>query len=335
MGVRMRRTAWRRGSGLVLPIVVLIGLVTVPPMASATTRDAALPGPPAAVQWREAAGIADMAVYQPAALFGLVATVPYVSVTTVSATPHCQFLDTTYKHGKAQLFVDEVLNYRQCGNLGDVRVLHHVAVGPFLATIYGCGSCAHPTPILIAWFAHATFIELNWSAMNVNTVIDVARDMRLVHKPAAIRASAAKGATEQTDASYVRAHNTGCAGYPNCPLVFQVTSDGKGGTLVAVDLLAVGTNACSAFGVAYFFDGTTYLASTNSLAPVAGVWSGGRPAWSDGARQFGVNYPVTPTKGLPCSEYGSLGVDTYVYQFNGTTMKVVTGTRPPAPQVLS
>jgi len=299
-----------------------------------------LPGPasaagaPPPVAWREAAKLATMPIFEPTSLFGISPTTPYVSVTPPMTAPRCQFLFTSYAHGLHRLAVSEVLNYRECGNLGDVKVVKRVRVGAAVATIYACGTCTRAVPIEITWTARGTFIDLNWSSMTLNHVIDVARGMKLVPRPPTISPGTASGADQTSDASYVLAHNPYCTGYPSCSLVFQQTTDGQGHPLIAVDLLAVGATACGGFGITYFFDGTTFLTSTNALQPKAGVWAGSRPVWVAGSGEFGVNFPVSSSSSGPCSDYGDLGVDTFIYKWNGAGMAVAYGQKPRAPAVL-
>lgn len=289
---------------------------------------------PPQVAWREAAKLAIMPVFAPTTLFNLSLTTPYVSVQSPTTTPRCQFLDASYAHGSSKLSVAEAANYRQCGNLGDLKLVRTVRVGTAVARLYACGPCRGNVPIVMAWTAKGTFVELGWSNLTVNHVIDIARGMALVHRPPTISPGSAQGADQTSDASYVLSHNTGCARYPSCPLVFQQTTDSQGHPLIAIDLLAVGADACFAFGITYFFDGTTYLSSTNSLQPRAGVWAGSRPVFVEAAGEFGVNFPVSSSSGGPCSKYGNLGVDTFIYKWNGTGMVVIAGQKPRVPAVL-
>ena len=275
-----------------------------------------------------------MPVFQPTSLFGLTPTTPYVSVTPPTSSPRCQFLFVSYAHVSSRLSVSEVLNERECGNLGDVKVVKRVRVGSAVAAIYACGPCAKAVPSEIVWTAKGTFMLLGWSKMTLNHVIDVARSMKVVSRPPTISPGTASGTDQTADASYVLAHNTYCPGYPSCPLVFQQTTDGQGQPLIAVDLLAIGLTACGGFGITYFFRGTTYLTSTNTLQPKAGVWAGSRPLFVAGQGEFGVNYPVSSSSSGPCSDYGDLGVDTFIYKWNGISMVVDYGQKPKAPAVL-
>ena len=149
--------------------------------------------------------------------------------------------------------------------------------------------------------------------------------MRAVPRPPTIPVRAASGADQKADAAYVLAHDASCSANPSCPLIFQQTTDGHGQPVIAVDVLAVGGTACSAFGVTYFFHATTFLTSTASVAPMAGVWAGARPGGVAGTGEFGVNYPVTAAPGVRCSDDGDLGVDTYLYKWNGSGMAVADG----------
>lgn len=327
---------------LLLPVVVS-GAVSAPASTSprgeagVQHRTTPLPVAPARDQWREAAGIAVRPVFEPMALFGLTEHDSYVPVFTPNSSyPTCHVVNVVFAAGRAHMYVAEVTNPQECGgNIGDQKLVRRVAIGTSTASLFECNGCAHPTPDLLVWAAMGTSLQLDWTSVRVATAIDFARDMRLVKRPAAIRPSQPEGAAETTDANYVLSHNAGCYGYPKCPLVFQTAADGQGGTLVAVDLLAVGPTACSAFGVTFFFDGTAYLTSTLSLAPTRGVWAGSRPIWAAGTAEFGVNYPVTPGSGGPCSSYGANGVDQYVYRYNGSTMVPIAGRAPLKPQVLS
>jgi hypothetical protein len=305
----------------------------MPASVSASTS-ASSPDVPLQIAWREAAKLAAMPIYAPTTLFGVSPTTPYVSVTPLMTDPRCQFLFTSFAHGAHQLSVSELLNYRACSNLGDLSVVKHVRIGSAIASIYKCGQCAHPVPVEMAWVAKGTYVLLAWTLMTLNHVIDIARAMTRVPRPPTISPSAASGTDQKADASYVLAKNTYCPGYPSCPLVIQQTTAGAGSPLIAVDLLDFGGTACSDFGITYFFDGTTYLTSTNTLQPKAGVYAGSRPVWVAGAGEFGVNYPVSSSSNTPCSDWSNLGVDTFIYKWNGTHMTVAYGQKPKAPAVL-
>jgi hypothetical protein len=293
-----------------------------------------VPNVPPQIVWRETAKLAMMPIFEPTSVFGLTPTTPYVDVTPLTTDPRCQFLFSTYAHGSHRLSLSEQINYRECSNLGDVEVIRHVRVGSAVASIYACGGCAHAVPIEMTWLARGTYMDLNWTLMTLNHVIDIARGMKLVHRPATISPKAASGADQTADASYVLAHNTYCPGYPSCSLVFQQTTNGQAPPIIAVDLVDQVGTACENFGVTYFFDGTTYLASTSTLQPKAGVWSGSRPVWVAGQGEFGVNYPVSSSSDAPCSDNQNLGVDTFIYKWNGVGMVVAYGQKPKAPAVL-
>ncbi len=317
---------------LVSRVVVACSVVAV--CAAVLPAPASAAGAPPQVAWREAAKLATMPIFEPTSLFGVSPTTPYVSVSPLITPPRCQFLFTSYAHASHQLSVSEVLNYRECGNLGDIKVVKRVRVGAAIASIYACGTCAKTVPVEMTWTAKGTYIILSWSKMTLNHVIDVARGMKLVPRPPTISPGTASGADQTADASYVLAHNTYCPGYPSCALVFQQTTGGQGHPLIAVDLVDLGGTACEDFGVTYFFDGTTFLTSTNALQPKAGVWAGSRPVWVAGSGEFGVNYPVSSSSSGPCSDYGNLGVDTFIYKWNGAGMAVAYGQKPRAPAVL-
>ena len=308
-------------------VVAALVALLLPTTASAAAA-------PPQVAWREATKLAIMPIFAPTTLFGLALTTPYVAIQPPTSSPRCQFLEASYAHAGSSLSVTEVANYRECGNLGDLQFVRTVRVGSAVARLYRCASCRSTAPIELTWTAKGTFVDLGWTKVTVNHVIDVARGMTVVHRPPTISPGTARGSDQMTDANYVLSHNTGCAGYPKCPLVFQQTTDGSGHPLIAVDLQAVGADACGAFGVAYFFDGTTYLSSTSSLQPRAGVSAGPRPLFVEAPGEFGVNYPVSSGSGGPCSEYGNLGVDTYLYKWNGSGMAIAAGQRPKAPAVL-
>jgi hypothetical protein len=291
-------------------------------------------GAPPHVAWREAAKLATMPVFEPTVLFGLTPTSPFVSVGPPTTNPRCQFLFASYAHGVHQLRVDEELNARTCSNVGDVKVVQRVRVGSAIASIYACGTCARAVPVEIIWTARSTSIVLSWTSITLSHVIDVARGMKFVNSPPTISPGTPSGTDQTADAGYVLARNPNCPGYPSCSLVFQQTTDGHGQPLIAVDLLAEGPTGCTAFGITYFFDGTTFLASTSTLLPKAGVWAGSRPVWIAGPGEFGVNFPVSSSSSGPCSEYGNLGVDTFIYKWNGGGMTVAYGQKPKAPAVL-
>ena len=50
--------------------------------------------------------------------------------------------------------------------------------------------------------------------------------------------------------------------------------------------------------------------------------------WVSGQSEFGVNYPVSSSSNAPCSDHGDLGVDSFIYKWNGAGMEVVYGERP-------
>jgi hypothetical protein len=304
------------------------------PAVASGTASASASDVPLQISWREASKLAAWPIFEPHSLFGLSPTTPYVDVTPLMTAPRCQFLFATYAHGSHRLKVSEQINFRSCSNLGDLKVVKHVRVGAAIASIYACRPCAHAVPIEMTWLAKSTYLLLSWTSMTLNHVIDIARGMTLVHRPPTISPGAANGADQTADASYVLAHNTYCPGYPSCSLVFQQTTDGQDPPIIAVDLVNEVGTACENFGITYFFDGTTYLASTSTLSPKAGVWSGSRPVWVAGQGEFGVNYPVSSSSDAPCSDNQNLGVDTFIYKWNGAGMVVAYGKKPSAPAVL-
>ena len=116
-----------RACKLVCRIAVACSVVAV--CATVLPEPASAAGAPPQVAWREAAKLATMPIFEPTSLFGVSPTTPYVSVTAPTTAPRCQFLFTNYAHGSHRLSVSEVLNYRECGNLGDVKVVRRVRVG--------------------------------------------------------------------------------------------------------------------------------------------------------------------------------------------------------------
>ena len=332
MCVASRAWIWR-------PIQFAVGTAVVC-LPIATFASAALPttSPAPQIAWREAAGIAKMTIFEPKALFGLTLSQPYVSVSRFKGgRTSASSWSRAYSHGRSSLSITEASS-GNCGNLGEVALVEKVRIGSSIASVWGCPrslpDCRHAVPSEITWTARGTFIFMDWLSITLNHVIDLARSMTPVPRPPTIKPGKPNGPDETADASYVLSHNMECSGYPTCPLVFQEESDGRGGDLVAVDLLSSGPTCYTAFGTTYFFDDTTYLTSTASLAPRAGV-ARHRPVWAAGRGQFGVNFPVSYSSNVPCSEYGILGVDSYIYMWNGATMVVVYGQRPKAPQSLN
>jgi hypothetical protein len=124
--------------------------------------------------------------------------------------------------------------------------------------------------------------------------------------------------------------------YPTgCPFGHAVsTSDGRGGSLYAIDLEKTGGDSCS-LGEVYFFDGERLIADTAKLAPHAQVEYGSREVSAAGTAKLAVKYAVNPSSHAFCSQYGSAGSDTFVYRYNGRTMIRMSGTPPRSPRVLA
>jgi hypothetical protein len=283
-----------------------------------------------------------MTIFEPEALFGLVLTQPYVTISPVSSGPYkCQFLYASYLHGRSGLSMIQASS----ADLGEVALLERVKIGTSVASVWGCANCAHPVPTEMTWTTAAThrgrsklpgtFVVISgWSNLTLNHVIDLARSMTAVALPPVAKVSKPNGADETTDAHYVLSRNKDCPGYPSCALVFLKVSDGHGRVLIAVDLVYLGPTCYTGIGTTYFFLGTRYLASTMSLAPRTGV-APSEPVWVNALGQFGVNYPVSSAFDDVCADRGDLGVDSYIYKWNGTTMVVAFGQEPKDHEAIS
>lgn len=118
---------------------------------------------------------------------------------------------------------------------------------------------------------------------------------------------------------------------PHCPFRVATTADGRGGTLIAVDLTQQTMDDCDR-GRVFFFDGRTLLVSTRGLAPhsVGGVKS----VSAHGARAFAVAYWVNRSRSTSCAQSGNGGTDTYVYGWNGSHMIRKSGSPPAPPKVI-
>ena len=118
---------------------------------------------------------------------------------------------------------------------------------------------------------------------------------------------------------------------PHCPFKVATTSNGHGGSLIAIDLTQQTGDDCYR-GRAFFFSNETFLTSTKALQPhsVGGV-EGLR---AHGSAQIAIVYGVSASANTSCAQNGNAGTDTYVYEWNGHHMIKKSGTPPKLPKVI-
>jgi len=118
---------------------------------------------------------------------------------------------------------------------------------------------------------------------------------------------------------------------PHCPFKIATTSNGHGGSLIAIDLTQQTGDDCNR-GRVFFFNKEHFLASTRKLRPhsLGGVVG----LHAKGAKKFTVTYAVSKTANTSCAEAGNAGTDSYVYAYNGHQMFKKSGTPPKLPKVI-
>lgn len=118
---------------------------------------------------------------------------------------------------------------------------------------------------------------------------------------------------------------------PHCPFKVATTSNGSGGSLIAIDLTQQTGDDCYR-GRVFFFTKETFLTSTKNLKPdsVGGV----KGVRADGTAKFAVVYWVSASANTSCAQNGNAGTDTYVYGWNGHRMFKESGSRPKLPKVI-
>ena len=118
---------------------------------------------------------------------------------------------------------------------------------------------------------------------------------------------------------------------PHCPFKVATTSNGHGGSLIAIDLTQQTGDDCFR-GRAFFFSKETFLTSTRALKPhsVGGV----EGLHAHGTAQIAIVYGVSASASTSCAENGNAGTDTYVYAWNGHHMVKKSGTPPKLPKVI-
>jgi len=118
---------------------------------------------------------------------------------------------------------------------------------------------------------------------------------------------------------------------PHCPFKIATTSNGHGGSLIAIDLTQQTGDDCNR-GRVFFFNKEHFLASTRKLRPhsLGGVVG----LHAKGAKKFTVIYAVSKTANTSCAEAGNAGTDSYVYAYNGHQMFKKSGTPPKLPKVI-
>jgi len=118
----------------------------------------------------------------------------------------------------------------------------------------------------------------------------------------------------------------------HCPFgAVATTTDGSGGLLYGILLTAQTGDDCER-GIAFIFQVERLLGSTSDVPPYSG---GGVVALkAAGPQRFAVGYGVSPSTNTSCAENGSAGTDTYVYAWNGSALHLVSGEKPPFPEVI-
>lgn len=155
-------------------------------------------------------------------------------------------------------------------------------------------------------------------------------------------AGGVSGAAPQTlkaeiahDKAFIAARYHNCAALhlspQHCPFKVATTSNGHGGSLIAIDLTQQTGDDCYR-GRAFFFSKETFLANTKALQPrsVGGV----EGLHAHGTAQIAIVYGVSASASTSCAENGNAGTDTYVYAWNGHHMIKKSGTPPKLPKVI-
>ncbi len=137
------------------------------------------------------------------------------------------------------------------------------------------------------------------------------------------------------DKAFVAARYHGCASLHltprHCPFKVASTSNGHGGSLIAIDITQQTGDDCDR-GRVFFFNKENFLASTRSLKPhsLGGVVG----LHSHGVRKFTVVYAVSANASTSCAAGGNAGTDSYVYAYDGHHMAKTSGTPPKLPKVI-
>ncbi len=137
------------------------------------------------------------------------------------------------------------------------------------------------------------------------------------------------------DKAFVAARYHGCASLHltprHCPFKVATTSNGHGGSLIAIDITQQTGDDCNR-GRVFFFNKENFLASTRSLKPhsLGGVVG----LRAHGARKFTVVYAVSANANTSCAAGGNAGTDSYVYAYDGHQMVKKSGTPPKLPKVI-
>jgi hypothetical protein len=137
------------------------------------------------------------------------------------------------------------------------------------------------------------------------------------------------------DKAFVAARYHGCAALHlsprHCPFKVATTSNGHGGSLIAIDLTQQTGDDCNR-GRVFFFNKEHFLASTRKLKPhsLGGVVG----LHAHGAKKFTVIYGVSANASTSCADAGNAGTDSYVYAYNGHQMFKKSGTPPKLPKVI-
>ena len=170
--------------------------------------------------------------------------------------------------------------------------------------------------------------------------------------PAATPMPRTSAAAIATDEAYVTQQLDNCVAWTasnSCQGLFSATQTAVGSTVVyTIFASQTGGGSCGR-GTVWFFDGTTPVALAANLAPgevltVNGVDQNevtmlAAPPTTPATGEFSLSYLVSSPEQpgatyTDCADIGDAGTDTYVYQWNGTSIVYQSGNPPTPPDFI-